>query len=507
MLLALSVSSEIKTVGSYAGLAALLGLAILALLYFAQARETRRLSEWIEREEERRASAPAFAPAAIPVARASAPAQGPPPPATAAGTITTAVPGVRRVAVPPAGVVAAAAGAGATAEVALTPEVAAAPMPSETTRIVPIPFAAPATPAAAGLAAPAERVAGEAAPQETVPAGAADVAAPETAVVAGTSAAELTPADEHAHAGDASAAQDQDEDAGPPTGAMEPADLPSAAVPLVAQDAPSAEPRRVKWPPLAVEEDPRGEQAVATGPTEGPPAPAEASPFGPSTPAGARPRFPPPPPSAVAAPVDAEATVRSAGAAAFGAPAAVAAPAPEPTRRREREDPAAQDEGGGHRSIASTLKLLLAAIVIVVALILVAEQVFGGSSRPPTPSSTQTTNSVSNAANAPAPSTVTVGVLNGTHTANLASGAWGVLSKLGFRKGAIADAPAQNHRITFIAFTGANRAAAVEVARDLSIATVHVHSTIDTATLAAATATGHAPPAVVVILGANYPSG
>jgi len=82
-----------------------------------------------------------------------------------------------------------------------------------------------------------------------------------------------------------------------------------------------------------------------------------------------------------------------------------------------------------------------------------------------------------------------------------------VLSRLGFHQGAIADAPAQNHRITFIAFTGGNRAAAIEVARDLGVATVHVHSTIDQATLAAATATGHAPPTVIVILGANYTSG
>ncbi len=73
MVLALSVSSEIKTVGSYAGLAALLGLAILALLYFAQARETRRIAEWIEREEERRASAPA----PLQVPRAGVPLPGP----------------------------------------------------------------------------------------------------------------------------------------------------------------------------------------------------------------------------------------------------------------------------------------------------------------------------------------------------------------------------------------------------------------------------------------------
>jgi hypothetical protein len=40
------VKSLIQDVGSYAGLAAFLGLAVLALLYFAQARDVRRLREW-----------------------------------------------------------------------------------------------------------------------------------------------------------------------------------------------------------------------------------------------------------------------------------------------------------------------------------------------------------------------------------------------------------------------------------------------------------------------------
>ena len=157
--------------------------------------------------------------------------------------------------------------------------------------------------------------------------------------------------------------------------------------------------------------------------------------------------------------------------------------------------------------MASTLKLLLAAIVIVVALILVAEHVFGGTGKSTPPSSSQRTNSATNGSGAPAPATVTVSVLNGTHRANLASTAWAVLDKLGFRQGAITDAPVQDHRITFIAFTGANRPAALEVARDLNVASIHVHDTIDQATVAAATATGQAPPAVIVILGANYRSG
>jgi hypothetical protein len=494
MVLALSVSSEIKTVGAYAGLAALLGLAILSLLYFAQARETRRLADWIEREEQRRASAPgpvaAQVPAVqVPAARVSAPAAGFPPPAPGTGAITTAVPGVRRVAVPPAvGVVAAVGVAGTPETVALAPEAAVAP--AETARIAAI--AAPATPAAAELAAPALGQADQTMTQPVSPAGAP--------------AGEGVPVSQSSPATDQPAPERPLSDSGPDTGEMDAADLPSAAaIPLVAEASPSAEPRRVKWPPLPDEEDPPAQSPAED--SEVAEMPAEASPFGPSTPAGARPRFPPAPTAAVGAPVGADATVRSAGAAAFGAPAStISETTPEPTRRRAREVAPPQDDGGGNRSMASTLKLLLAAIVIVAALILVAEHVFGGGGKP-TPSSSHRTNSATNTSGAPAPSTVTVSVLNGTHVVHLASTAWAVLGKLGFKQGALADAPVQDHRITFIGFTGKNRAAAVEVARDLNVATVHVHDTIDQATLAAATTTGHAPPTVIVILGANFTTG
>jgi hypothetical protein len=43
----------LERVGSYAGLAAFLGLAILALLYFSQARDVRRLRDWAGRAPER----------------------------------------------------------------------------------------------------------------------------------------------------------------------------------------------------------------------------------------------------------------------------------------------------------------------------------------------------------------------------------------------------------------------------------------------------------------------
>ena len=54
----------LERVGSYAGLGAFLGLAVLALLYFSQARDVRRLREWAGRAPERTGEATAQTPAA-----------------------------------------------------------------------------------------------------------------------------------------------------------------------------------------------------------------------------------------------------------------------------------------------------------------------------------------------------------------------------------------------------------------------------------------------------------
>ncbi|MCW2992482.1 MAG: LytR family transcriptional regulator, partial [Solirubrobacterales bacterium] len=51
--LAFSISKQIEQVGAIAGLAAIVGLAVLSLLYFAQAREIKRLREWAGRAPER----------------------------------------------------------------------------------------------------------------------------------------------------------------------------------------------------------------------------------------------------------------------------------------------------------------------------------------------------------------------------------------------------------------------------------------------------------------------
>src|SRR4051812_49610602 len=50
---ALSISGPLTDIGAVAGLVAIPGLAILSLLYFAQAREVKRLREWAGRAPER----------------------------------------------------------------------------------------------------------------------------------------------------------------------------------------------------------------------------------------------------------------------------------------------------------------------------------------------------------------------------------------------------------------------------------------------------------------------
>lgn len=123
-ILALSVTHKIEQYGAYAGFASVLGLAVLSLLYFAQAREVKRLREWAGRAPERaaevadvqRRAQPVAAqppqparPAAAPVPAAAAPA-----PATPAGQAqqpgAPAAPAAPGVGVP-ATVAAAAAGA------------------------------------------------------------------------------------------------------------------------------------------------------------------------------------------------------------------------------------------------------------------------------------------------------------------------------------------------------------------------------------------------------------
>ena len=95
VLAAFSLQHEIEHYGAYAGIAAVFGLGILSLLYFAQAREVKRLREWAGRAPERAAElearvtadaqrrvTPVPAPAPRPTAPATHAAQQSAPPPT-----------------------------------------------------------------------------------------------------------------------------------------------------------------------------------------------------------------------------------------------------------------------------------------------------------------------------------------------------------------------------------------------------------------------------------------
>ena len=53
VLFAFSLQDQVEKYGAYVGIAAFFGLAVLSLLYFAQARELKRLREWAGRAPER----------------------------------------------------------------------------------------------------------------------------------------------------------------------------------------------------------------------------------------------------------------------------------------------------------------------------------------------------------------------------------------------------------------------------------------------------------------------
>src|SRR3954469_4563042 len=100
LLLAFSLQDQVEKYGSYVGIAAFFGLAVLSLLYFAQAREVKRLREWAGRAPERAREVEERAIAqAEDARRQQAPGQAAPQPVAAApaagggsGTVGPAVP-------------------------------------------------------------------------------------------------------------------------------------------------------------------------------------------------------------------------------------------------------------------------------------------------------------------------------------------------------------------------------------------------------------------------------
>jgi hypothetical protein len=523
-ILAFSLQSEINKIGAYAGFAAIIGLALLILLYFAQARELRRLSDWVDQEGDRPRSAPAPAASSRPTAIPQGGVVAAPPPASA---VTTAVPGVRRVSVGAAGMGATTAVATPTAAPATAPATPPAPLAPATaagadaTRVAAPKPAPEADPQGADAAAPpADGTEGAAPPARAgampwgaaaVPLAAAPVASaeptgstPEADVAA---SAEGTPKDEYAP----DTAETAAVAALPPSAAAVVSVPPVVGTPADPPDADQATSKvtalRPAAPPAAAGKIP--DRAAAALAPAAPPENDDPPPLAPSTAAGGRPRFPPAP-EVRAAPVGAAARVSGRSADAANLDSAATAP----TRRRERErdrDRARERDRGLEPSPADddarppgfgapTLRLIAAAVVIVAVLIFIATRVLGGGSSPPP--GTQTTGSQSSAVSGPSPSTVRVAVLNGTHTAQLATNVSATLVTKGFRKGAVADAPSQTHTSTIVGYTPGNRAAAVEVAADLSISSSHVQPA-DSASTAVADA-HHAKPKVIVTLGSDF---
>jgi len=563
MLATFSLHTVVNDVGAYCGLAALVGLALLALLYFAQARELRRLSDWIEDEQERRRSAsagPTVVARGVPL-----PPQAAGVPPQAAGVVTTAVPGVRRVAVPAAGAVpvapaptavlapSTAAGIAAVApaepqspveaadlEPAATPGADGEQPLGEDARLV-------ATPVAASGGAPALELSGAGALAPDEEAGAQDAEPPtgeEQAVgaaalggaqaggeLAGLEAAPAPREDADVaptvtRAGDPAAVPPPGDADAAGKGAQEwPADesqaprRPSVAVPLNARRVPIAEPRDAmrgggdpRAAPLSqfdllragspVREEPVVDEALQEG-----------APLAPATAAGQRPRFPPPPPAGspprVAPPPpppplrDDEMTVR--------VPGRVGGPPTDGTERTRRRVRDPDDEfSEPPRSLGSTLRLLAAAIVIVAILIFVATRLFSSSPSKPSGSHSTTSSSstttgkttTSNAAGAGfVASRITVAVLNGTATSHLASGAMAVLAGKGFHQGMVSNAPA-HVSTSLVGYTHLHHRAARVVAADLGLPPSDVHP-VDHASLVFAERNGSRPQ-VVVTLGSDY---
>ncbi len=552
--IALSINGGIKTLGAYAGLAAVVALALLALLFFAQARELKRLREFIEREMARVRLQPAATRAA---GAPATPVPGAPPPAS--GTIVgvsplaTAIPAGQAVPPSPAppGLPATPQGAGP----AVAPGVAGVrrvPLPPGATPPAPGPQLPPAAPDATTISelpgpplppppppsAPrliAERVLG------LEPGSAHEIG---DGVLLGrgkTAAIRLT--DRLASGRHARVVPGDDgfviEDLGSTNGTFVNGVQLSAPAALTDGDrirlgesefvfeSPPALPQAP--PPAFAGAPPPAPVEDATPAALGPPetetvvqldvplAAKDAAADGGDTPPPAGPTAAIPlrakavperslaltdedAPARAAAPRSAAVPIGRPGASVAAAPSGVGV-GPLIGSRRLRGF-------GGTDNVAPgrSLILLAAAVVAGIAVFAVVYVLVGGGSpakhkaRAPKPAAgSPTTNA---AAGAPAPASVRVSVLNGTARAGLASKVSGSLTADGFAKGVVGDATQATVTTTTVAYAKGRRAAAVEVARALHLGLASVTPLTGAAISAAGIAGGHRP--VVVTIGANY---
>jgi len=422
-IIALSTSGFIEKYGAYAGLAAIPGLAVLSLLYFAQAREVRRLRDWAgrapERDSEQRSTsgvhvAPTGARDPVSVVRRSPP------------------PGAARPAGKPA-----------------TPAASTASPPSP---------AAPAKPAG-GAAAPAAATAAAAAGAMAAAAGAVKGPDKQDQSEQNAKPDQEGPAAKPAHApAPVPAAAPETNGPGDPSNVEKPVQRPAAA------PAPAAPPAQAAPRPAAPA------AATAAG------AAAARASAGPAAPPRPEPREHPAAPQPTAAP----ARPSTPGASASRAvPLRTDRPrAAAPSRGGRDPVPPRGDTSGGRPRRAAYIAVA-AVLVIILIVVIVAATSGGSSSKPKSPNTIAPSQQQANGAGtkpkkaAPVPrGDVKVAVLNGTTQAGLAAEVGNQVAAGGFAKGQVANAADQQAQQTIVYYASGQKKAAQEVASIIKVGDV-----------------------------------
>lgn len=380
---AFSVHHFISTVGADAGFAAIIGLAILILLYFSQARETASLRDWAAESAEHVQELEARL-AQLTRAQVSSPVKG-----TSATTPAPPPPGIVRAGGVPVGA-AARAGAGA---------------PVSARTVAPAPATVPAAPA--GVGAPALSAATRLIPSAdrepiSIRAGSGGAVASEERPALDGAAAVMTPA-------------------GPPpataAGAANGSTSPRAPTPAAGGRLPSQSPPR------------RGDSPAVARPAA-------------VRPAGNGPRRPVMPPG------------RS------GSPSGGRSPI--------------------SRGVIAVLALLGLIAVVVVVVVVTTSGATNNANTSASTSAAQTAGAktkqrqTARAGSAVAASSVTVAVLNGTSTPNLAHTVAGRLTAAGFKEGNVVTAPDQTQTATVVGYLPHHRPDALIVARSLKLGSASV---------------------------------
>jgi hypothetical protein len=460
VIFAFSVHSFVDKIGAYAGFAAAIGLALFALLLFAQARELKRLREWGAHAHDRIGELERRLAAALELARRASTSQ------------RTMAPGAGAAAQRPV-----------PARPLQTAAARAAPAAARTSSPTRLPLlpAAPAQVAGAALGSATVFV-----PLPKQPPGAAPVPAP-----AGAPAPGAVPA---------------------ATPARPPATAP-ASVPAVAAAAAAMAPTAAATPAPAT--------AAGQGPAQpATPAPVPAAPATPPPPTatnGHSDTFPPVPPVRRTGPrpgarpaAGRRVPPRGPARPASGARPAAAAPL------RARSAPSASPRGNGtveppphgRRRLALLLGGLGLVAVAAIAVLLLSG---GGNDSPslPAASNTSPVRQTTSAARRTTPSTaapahdrVTVAVLNGTTTAGLASTVASRLTADGFVQGPVTNASDQQRSVTVVSYFGGHEAEAQEVAKTLGVPADAVQP-IDADTEAACAQGATCAATVVVTVGAD----